>query len=303
VLGVSLFAGNGSYGDRMPGFFKHPNQLGVVVAMASIYFLCCALASGFRSMAFNAGALISLAGLFVSGSKTNLVAVGGLALVAVILLARLKRDPRLAILGVFRDYAVVGVLVALAIPILAIVNVRASTVLGSIFGGDEEIGEYGTVLARQDLWAESWETFKASPLFGAGAGQRFPSIVEHSHNIFFDALRTTGFPGFILILTFIVIILRYIVSAMSAGRQLAAIPTSPMSDPQSRGPFVGSLMAMLSYLLSNQMSDSFGPSTLPFFYLFLGLSTFFVCRNVPDERIMQRNRSVEPKHTQQRYVL
>jgi hypothetical protein len=90
---------------------------------------------------------------------------------------------------------------------------------------------------------------------------------------------------------------------MSAGRQLAAIPTSPMSDTQSRGPFVGSLMAMLSYLLSNQMSDSFGPSTLPFFYLFLGLSTFFVCRNVPDERIMQRNRSVEPKHTQQRYVL
>jgi hypothetical protein len=36
--------------------------------------------------------------------------------------------------------------------------------------------------------------------------------------------------------------------------------------------FVGSLVAMLSYLLSNQMSDSFGPSTIPFFYTALAFS-------------------------------
>ena len=281
LLGASLFAGSGSYGDRIPGFFKHPNQLGVVTGMASIYFICCVLARGFRSMPFNVGALICIAGLFLSGSKTNLVVVGGLAAVSVMILALLDRNPRRAILAALRDYMAVGALAALAIPILSIVNVRASSVLSSLFSGDEEVSEYGTVVARQDLWTQSWESFKESPVFGVGAGQRFPDGTEHSHNIFLDALRTTGFPGFFIILIFILIVVFYIVSSLVAGRTLSRFPESPLSDPQSRGPFVGCMMAMMGYLLSNQMSDSFGPSTLPFFYLFLGLSTYFITIRLP----------------------
>ena len=281
VMGASLFAGVGHYGDRLPGFFKHPNQLGVVAAMASTYYICCMIARGFRSMPANAGAFICTAALFLSGSKTNLLAVGGIAAVSVLVIALQNRNPKVAILAAVRDYAAVIILVTIAIPVLAIVNVRASSVLGDIFGGDEDVTEYGTVVARQGLWSMSWDSFTNSPVFGVGAGQRLENGVEHSHNIFMDSLRTIGFPGFALIAAFILIVIFYILSSISVGRALQNDPRSPLADPDSRGPFVGSLMAMTSYLISNQMSDSFGPSTLPFFYLFLGFSAYFLSRSVP----------------------
>ncbi|MDQ0838832.1 O-antigen ligase family protein [Sphingomonas faeni] len=279
-LSATYFLGQRGYGDRYPGFFKHPNQLGPVASMAGLFFVCQALSSPLRKVSLPlVGLLVAIYAIFLSGSKTNLVSFAVLFLISVPLMAFQRLDPRQALAELSRNISIaLGAIIGGAL-ILPLINARAFTVLDTIFAGDEEVNQYGSVLARKGLWQESWDMALAHPMTGVGAGQLMSDGTEHAHNVFMDAVRTTGFPGLGLTITFILAVLWYFLGAYGAARQVGRDDSSRLSEEGARGPFIGSLMALISYIVSNQMSDSFGPSTIPFFYMFLAFSmTYFLPR-------------------------
>lgn len=278
TLASTHFIGDRGYIDRYPGFFKHPNQLGPIASMAALFFFCKVLTTPASRVIFPVmELLIAVYAIFLSGSKTSLITFGGLCFVAVPLLAFQRLDAKQAVTEIYRNISIALGAVVIGIGALPLINARAYKVLGSIFAGDEGVNQYGTVVARAGLWRESWDMALAHPLTGVGAGQLTLDGTEHSHNVFMDAMRTTGFPGLGITTAFVFAVLWYFFGAYGAARRLSRDPRSRLSQNDARGPFIGSLMALISYLVSNQMSDSFGPSTIPFFYMFLAFSfTYFL---------------------------
>lgn len=281
ALATTYFIGHRGYGDRYPGFFKHPNQLGPVASMAALFFFCQILTTSARRIVFPLiGFLIAVYAILLSGSKTNLIGFAALCFVVVPLLAFQRLDARQAVTEVYRNMSIALGAIGMGIIILPLINARAYGVIDSIFLGDEEVNQYGSVVARTGLWQESWNMALAHPLTGVGAGQLMSDGTEHSHNVFMDAMRTTGFPGLGITMAFIFVVLWYVFGAYGAARRLSRDPRSRLSQDDARGPFIGSLMALISYLVSSQMSDSFGPSTIPFFYMFMAFSfTYFLPRS------------------------
>lgn len=293
LIGASMFIQVGyNFGDRTAGFFKHPNQLGIVAAMLFVYFFSASLTRRFRALAYNIAALICLAALFMSGSKTNLVAAMLSASLAVVFRAFLLSDSRKAIVSIVTNYLIVLIVILVAATVLFTVNPRAANVLFTIFSGEVEVNQYGTVEARGGLWEDSWQDFLGSPIVGVGAGQLMRDGTPHSHNIFIDSLRTTGLAGFILTLVFHVLVVVYIISTIRRAGAEARTPGRPLDDLANQGVLVGCIAGMVNYLIANEMSDSFGPSTLPFFYLLLAftlpLMTGGTQSRPPDPEVVQR---------------
>lgn len=273
VIGVRL------YFDRYPGTFKHPNQLGIVALMATSYFISLALSTvGKARIAYMVGTAVAIFAIMLSGSKTNLLLFAVIAPIAVVLTSVLRKDSRQSALEAIRNLGLIFLVFVGGLSTLAVVNERAYSVLTQVVaGGEEDVENYHSVTDRNELWRESWEKFQEYPLTGVGAGQPLDEGAEHSHNVFIDSLRTTGAPGLALMTFFILSSLWYSVATVRAAKRLVNVPGSRMASEDFRGPLVGSVLAMVSYVMANQMSDSFGPSTIPFFYMFFAFSlTYFL---------------------------
>jgi O-antigen ligase len=280
ALALTYFIGDRGYHDRFPGMFKHPNQLGPVAAMAALFMFGEVISNAGRKRVFPVfGLIAAVYAMMLSGSKTNLVVLTVLIFISVFLLAFQRSEMRQSLTELYRNLILaLGFVVAGGV-VLAATNERAFSVLSELMTTDSDVVEYRTVVARDELWRESIDEARLHPLTGVGAGQFMRNgKTEHSHNVFMDALRTTGIPGFALTIAFVLAVLWYVVGAYRAARLLARHPKSTrMQEANFRGPLVGSLMALVSYILSNQMSDSFGPSTIPFFYMFFAFSlTYFL---------------------------
>lgn len=279
-LAATQFIGDRGYGDRMPGLFKHPNQLGPIAAMTALFMFCGMIAGQGRKRLWSAlSMVIAIYAILLSGSKTALVILAAVIFVSIVLLALLRSDIRAAATEIYRNFVLALVLVVVAGVALSITNERAYAVLTELTTSEEEnVGDYRTVVARNELWEESIDMVKLHPLAGVGAGQLMrDGKTEHSHNVFMDAMRTTGIPGLALTTAFILAVLWYVLCAYQAARSLSKRQGSRMKEAGARGPLVGSLMSLVLYILTNQMSDSFGPSTIPFFYMFFAFSlTYFL---------------------------
>ena len=252
--------------DRSSGLFKNPNQFGMVLALSMPFAVALAFRHGARTVA---GVLVGsvLVGLLLAASKTNLAIGVGLLL--------LTMSYMLVVGGRTRTLLVVVPLVCLAVPVgglplLEAVNPRAAAILTDLVVGTG-VSENGTVAQRMEMWVHSIEEARRSPLFGQGTGQKIDTTAQihsHSHNVFVDLLRTTGVPGMFAALLF-----------LSAGCWLAArtllrvarLPTALLRRLPGYPILVGASFATFSYVASNQMSDSFGPSTSVFFWLCVGL--------------------------------
>lgn len=278
ALAGTYLIGVRGYSDRYPGTFKHPNQLGIVALMVTSYCLSLALSTvGKLRIGYIVGTAIALLAIMLSGSKTNLLLLTIIAPVAVVLTAMLRKDSRKSTIEAARNIFIIFLVFVSGLSILAVVNERAYLVLTDVVGGEEDVESYHSVTDRNELWRESWQKFQQYPLTGVGAGQPLDEGAEHSHNVFMDTIRTTGAPGFGLITFFIGCSLWYVLAAVRSARRLTSIQNSRMATDDFRGPLTGSLLAMVSYVVANQMSDSFGPSTIPFFYMFFGFSlTYFL---------------------------
>lgn len=246
--------------DRTAAFFKNPNQFGMALSLAVPLVVASCVVD--RNKLFRLGQLGTIyLGLAFSGSKTNLAASAVLAFAALFLAflrsGMAKRRPLLMALTV--AIAILGAIVAFLT--LADLNPRAQKLLMATASGDT-ISSWDQ---RMNLWRISIADGFGHPLTGVGVGERVGSTgVSHSHNVFIDYLRTLGFPGLTLLM-------------ISVGGALSValgsiLGRAPKGTPPKQAALTACLgLSAVGYVFTNQFSDSFGPSTLPLFWIVLGL--------------------------------
>jgi len=266
---VTIGLGDAKFADRAEGYFKHSNQLGIALS-AGLPLIAARLVTARRHRILLLGCLAAvLLGLVKSGSKTNLVVgVVGLGvffgLYSIYLVVR-KQKPVAVILGVIAA----PVLLEASLVTLQSVNPRAYKLLELQLSG----GEAHSIVSRQRLWEISIDLGLSHPFIGVGAGQPVGDIAPHSHNLFIDYFRTLGVPGVALVSVIALLVTAYLVSAVlctlfgNDDRSEDATEVNVM--------VLGTAASVWNYLVANQMSDSFGPSTAPFFWLPLALLIFY----------------------------
>lgn len=256
--------------DRAFGFFRHPNQYGMVLATFSPIALSLSLSSTRLTRALHSiGFTLIALGLVASGSKTNLLLLGCTSTL-IFILAPIVHDPRRAIPRVGRNIVIGALMVALSIWALVQINPRALRILTEFLIQD---GDVRSLETRAILWEYSYVQFLHSPLFGQGAGQEIDVYfrsegVPHAHNVLLDYLRMLGAPGFTMIS----------VSLLASSALLILTAIQAYKDKRTpaakRLLTIGSSIGALSYIVSNMTSDSFGATTSPFFWIVLCFTVF-----------------------------
>lgn len=276
---VIVGLGSANFADRAAGFFKHANQLGIAMS-AALPLVAARLVISRKHRLLLLGCLVAvLLGLVKSGSKTNfVVGVIGLglffALYAIYLAARKQRP-----LAIIAGAVTAPLLLQAALFVLQSLNPRAYRLLTIQLSG----GETHSIVSRERLWSMSIDLGLAHPFTGVGAGQPLGGIAPHSHNLFVEYFRTLGVPGVALITVMTLLVMICMINAVigtviGKSRSTYATDTNVM--------VLGTSVCVWNYLVANQMSDSFGPSTAPFFWIPLALLIAY--------RNMQR--SIETDH-------
>ena len=259
-----IFAGT----DRAAGFFKNPNQFGMAISTTLPAVMALMLAERQRRRFRAVCLLLMLLGLIASGSKTNFLLAWGSILAVLCCHAWIFHSGarRIGMLAL----ALVGSLLCVGLGVVALgfINPRALGIMVDFFGGD---GEVDSLLTRSFLWTYSLEQFLADPILGQGAGQRIDIFyraedVSHSHNVLLDYMRTLGAPGLLAVSVMTGTVA--LVSLLSVGRALRMASGAPAA----RLICLGLALNCLNYVAANMSSDSFGPSTSPYFWLFAYLA-------------------------------
>ncbi|TGQ68267.1 hypothetical protein EN829_017665 [Mesorhizobium sp. M00.F.Ca.ET.186.01.1.1] len=265
---VAVGMGDARFADRAEGYFKHSNQLGIALS-AVLPLIAAKLVASRRHRVLLLGCLVAvLLGLVKSGSKTNFVlGVAGLGTFFVlysIYLVRRKQSPMTVIVGT----VAAPILFEASLVTLQALNPRAYNLLSLQLSG----GEAHSVVSRQRLWSISIDLGLSHPFMGVGAGQPVGDIAPHSHNLFIDAFRTLGVPGLALMSVMVLVVMAYLVSAV-----LYTLINNDRGDyaTEVNVMVLGTSVSVWDYIVANQMSDSFGPSTAAFFWLPLSLLIFY----------------------------
>jgi len=252
-------------GDRTSAFFKQANQFGIALSLVTPLAMANCVRNKRKFYPISQLIIIYL-GLVFAGSKTNLAvsAIGAFCVIFVGLLASgaLKRSPIIAVLIVLVSIGI-G---ALGFATLSELNPRAHRLLLATASGES----IKSLDDRKIIWRLSIEDGLEYPITGTGAGQYITRSsvrnVTHSHNIFLDSFRTLGIPGLALIATLIATCMHLAISSIHQ-----AIAQKRHLTVENRVLLVSMGISVLTYLISNQFSDSFGPSTLPLFWVSLAL--------------------------------
>ncbi len=254
--------------DRAAGLFKNPNQFGMAIS-TSIPAAMALLLSGRRRRLFRLLCLfLMLLGLVASGSKTNLLLAWG-AINAMLLGYAVIAHSGVKRIGMMTLYlACSAALTGLGVLALNFLNPRALGLLTQFFNSQQELDSLTT---RGFLWSYSIDQFLADPFLGQGASQRIDIFyreadVSHSHNVLLDYMRTLGAPGLLPVTVMIgTVVLLCLWSMAGSLRRTGAAPSARLIC-------FGLSLSPLIYVAANMSSDSFGPSTSPYFWLFAYLS-------------------------------
>ena len=251
--------------DRTAAFFKHANQFGMALSLTMPLLAAACINDQWKLKRLVQLGLIVL-GVIFSGSKTNMaLSLAGFMVVVVagaFIGGTLHKRPGVVILSL----VAAAIAVAVAPLILVELNPRAYRLISATASG-ETIHSMNDRLA---VWDHSIRVGLAQPLTGAGAGQMVGvGTMPHSHNVFIEYLRTLGFPGLILITLFIVTVLGLCLRELRSALLLRS------RSSESRVLGFALVVSIFSYLAANQLSDSFGPSTLPLFWTSLALLLFW----------------------------
>ena len=256
--------------DRAHGFFKNPNQFGMILATFLPITLALVMARK-RAWLWILASVAIFAGLVLAGSKSNLLLASSTTL------AFLLIHSFVTYTGATR-FAVAAMLLAVGIGIigaaiagLAIFNPRALALLDLFLTDASSIPSLNS---RGLLWRDSVSIFIDNPMTGQGAGQPLEvwldgQTISHSHNVFLEFGRTMGMPGLAGIVAIYAAAIFLFLRSIYAALVLTSV------HPGRRNLCVGLALGGLSYLFANLASDSFGPSTSPFFWLVVFLCAAF----------------------------
>lgn len=251
--------------DRSSGLFKNPNQYGMIASMAVPFAAACFFQYKRRWLAVFL-LLAAWVALLMAASKTNMV-IALLTMMMTLTFGLLSAKRGVFLLAVFP--AIAGFIYFGGMPILEFFNPRAAGIIQDMISGGS--GESNTVDQRMELWSYSVHVMQTSPWFGEGTGVPIDVITQthsHSHNVFLDLGRTVGIPGLLGSLLFMILITWL---AFRTLAKVAAISQQHGEFMHGRAVVIGAAFSAISYMLSNQMSDSLGPSTSVFLWLCLGL--------------------------------
>lgn len=247
---------------RSMGLFKHPNQLGMAISSTAPIAIAWAFRRGGVPAALAAGPVLFLGAIY-SGSKTNLVLTMLACAPVYILIALTTRNSFLRVLTLFSAIAIATLVLPAAVGLVEVLNPRAYRILTGLVAGDT--AEAGSLSTRMILWRESVRIGLESPLLGIGGGQPI-GIWPHSHNVYLDYFRTLGVPGLVLIAlqtgAVLMIALRAIWRAL-AGRTI---------DRTLRVTIGAAGCSIVTFILANQTSESFGPNTLALYWIFISIA-------------------------------
>jgi len=255
-LEALLFNGTGS----AVGLFKNSSQFGLVLAMA-VPAAVLLFFSGRHTM-LSVILLVSLFwGLDLSGSKTNIVVLVGM-LFFVVLFAVAASRHRIVLSLTFACLAIFVLITGF--PLLEVINPRVNAIVQEFIthGGSGE----DAVKQRNFLWDYSINAIANHPFFGEGQGLGFLAngeLTDHSHNVFLNYGRTVGIPAavsmFIVLVASLVFVFRTLKMVMSKPQTMSIVLLA------------GACFSIITYIVSIQMSDSFGSVSSFFFWLSLGL--------------------------------
>lgn len=253
--------------DRAQGFFKNPNQYGMVLSTITPVVLGMALSEKRSLIAVGRFALLVTIsfGIVASGSKTNLLLFTGSAFVVLCIAPFIQQRGIQCIFQILRNLGCASLVLLLGLATLEAFNPRALRILQEFLVND---GQVKSLVSRELLWDYSLDQFLKDPLLGEGAGQKLglwykeiKEEVPHSHNVVLDYMRALGMPGLAAIgLILIAASYAFISTIVLALR-------ARFADASHRLTAVGLGIGGLSYLLANMSSDSFGPTTSPFFWI------------------------------------
>ena len=245
---------------RFKAFFENPNQLALVLAVVwPISIALLLTATSVRARLYSLGMVLMLtAALLFSGGKTGMVLAlaGGCAV-------WLYHAARSGTAGkAFLALTVTVFAITLLVPIILLALSYASPITFEkvnliITGG---VSDYQSIRSRNVLWEESIRAGVLNPLTGTGAGTKVLGR-SHSHNMILDYFRGMGVTG---LMAAMLMLGAPIARAISfAVKTLRQDPASRRSDTLNMSFFVGAS----GYLLGNQISDSFSPSTAYIFWI------------------------------------
>lgn len=241
-------------GYRYIGFMENANQQSIILSMILTMYLGCftyTISKSERLLTLPF-ALVSLVSLIDTGGKTAMFLFVA-ASVLFVALVKLKDSSALGriIYALIIPVLVLNLLI-FGIDLVALVNPEAAEKISRIFDGG--VGEYHSILSREELWEASIDIGWKYPIVGSGAGS-FVLNYSHAHNLVLDYFRGIGLFGSIAVATMCVFML---------SKTAFFLYSFIISSEKNRlyYIFIPLFLASSLYILVNQLSDSFGPGTI-----------------------------------------
>ena len=245
---------------RFIAFFENPNQLGITVM--AVWPLAIALLLNARTKiarlfcVFNL--LVLATAIIMSGTKTALAL--GFVAGALTWLYHGSRSGSLD--KTLFKLSIILCAIALAVPATLWVLSWATP---DFFKRVNSILTYGlwefpSMKTRDIVWKDSIRVALDHPLFGEGAGTPVYHYA-HSHNMFLDYFRGMG----VFALAAAIVLVTSAVSR-AANFLLSTLPKGQI-DRASDTIVAGMYLGAVFYLIGNQLSDSFSPTTAFLFWI------------------------------------
>lgn len=266
-------------GYRFNGFFQNANQPALTIIVfwpAIVALFLTARATVVRALWLSA-ILVLASALIMTGTKTGLgIAFASASIVYLYHSVRSGSLDR-SLLSVATGLILIAVSVPASMWVLSWANPVAFDKVNEIITGGVE--GYQSIQSRKLVWDESIRVGMSRPLLGGGAGTMVLGVT-HSHNMILDYFRGMGLFGMFAAVALLVCStargISFFVSTLASGRNGRA------SDTIVLGLYLGAL----GFLVGNQISDSFSPSTAFAFWM------VYVCAYLSSLECKPRPRSV-----------
>lgn len=246
----------GSY--RMQGFFENPIQhsicLATLMPLIAVEF---SLAKTLRGkILWSLLFVIMMYTLFRAGSKSAMAITFAFSVLLYALLAFRSRD-FIKIVSVLFGLFVLGVFLKLfGLAIAEMINPVIAEKIRSIVEGG--VSNYQSIESRKLLWEEAIRQGRQHWLVGSGAGEKVHGMA-HSHNLVLDYFKGIGIFGAAGIAMLCLAIVG------RTGWKSLSVVSGRGNETDLR--ILACYFGATVYVVCNQLSDCFGPSTVGFLWV------------------------------------
>lgn len=244
---------------RAQGFLLHPNQLGIMLS-SLIPISAATLSTKYHKYSSWLTMIILLSGVVISGSKTNLFISFTFGLLALLIINLIQPTSSQRHLSFFIMGFVVILSGIAALVLLQKIVPKSLQNLQMLLTYREE---YRTLVIRREIWSAAVLLVQENnPFFGMGAGNTRDYLgVNHAHNVVIEYFFTMGYFGVIVLFMFLTSVFSLCLYSILISKKMPVI---------FRAQIIGLVLGICSYVLSNQLSESFGGTTLPILWVLIG---------------------------------